>query len=378
MGALRTDSAAGTPGPSRVESSRKYTNLAPRGGDRAGERYDSTMAERRALTAIMATALALMLLAACGNSGNGGNTPQKVQAALRNTAKQSGVQVTLSLQASQSAFADNGSSTLTPAQEQAILDSQLAVTVQAAKGTSLANAGTGGELALALSHEGTPLAEIRIVGSTLYAQIDLDAFTSTYDLDQGQVAQFRSQLDKLGSQVAGLKALDSGKWVSIDIDLVDQFAETLGVTLPSAPQLVARIFGALFNTLAQSSSIQPIGSQQAQLTVNSQQLVSALAQAVSTTPGMSSLNQQTNNLTQRAHDAVPANKSATVNVTVGGTIISNLELPLNQFDTSHQLNGHASANFDVARSRSVSAPSGAVPINLGQLIHALQGSDAGS
>ena len=336
------------------------------------------MADRRALTAIMATALALMLLAACGNSGNGGNTPQKVQAALRNTAKQSGVQVTLSLQASQSAFADNGSSTLTPAQEQAILDSQLAVTVQAAKGTSLANAGTGGELALALSHEGTPLAEIRIVGSTLYAQIDLDAFTSTYDLDQGKVAQFRSQLDKLGSQVAGLKALDSGKWVSIDIDLVDQFAETLGVTLPSAPQLVARIFGALFNTLAQSSSIQPIGSQQAQLTVNSQQLVSALAQAVSTTPGMSSLNQQTNNLTQRAHDAVPANKSATVNVTVGGTIISNLELPLNQFDTSHQLNGHASANFDVARSRSVSAPSGAVPINLGQLIHALQGSDAGS
>ena len=141
---------------------------------------------------------------------------------------------------------------------------------------------------------------------------------------------------------------------------------------------MARIFGALFNTLAQSSSIQPIGSQQAQLTVNSQQLVSALAQAVSTTPGMSSLNQQTNNLTQRAHDAVPANKSATVNVTVGGTIISNLELPLNQFDTSHQLNGHASANFDVARSRSVSAPSGAVPINLGQLIHALQGSDAGS
>ena len=94
MGAFRTDSAAGTPGPS--QSVRKYTNLAPRGGDRAGERYDSTMAERRALTAIMATALALMLLAACGNSGNGGNTPQKVQAALRNTAKQSGVQVTLS------------------------------------------------------------------------------------------------------------------------------------------------------------------------------------------------------------------------------------------------------------------------------------------
>jgi hypothetical protein len=336
------------------------------------------MADRRTLTAIMATALALMLLAACGNSGNGGNTPQKVQAALQNTAKQSGVQLTLSLQGSQSAFADNGSSTLTPAQEQAILNSQVVVTVQAAKGTSLANAGTGGELALGLSHEGTTLAEIRIVGSTLYAQIDLHALTSAYDLDQGKVAQFRSQLDKLGSQVGGLQALDSGKWVSIDIDLVDQFAETLGVTLPSAPQLVARIVGALFNTLAQSNSIQPIGSQQAQLTVNSQQLVSALAQAVSATPGMSSLNQQTNNLSQRAHDAVPANKSATVNVTVGGTIISNLELPLNQFDTNHQLNGQASANIAVARSRSVTAPSGAVPINLAQMIHALQGSDTGS
>jgi hypothetical protein len=304
-----------------------------------------------------------------------------VQSTLKNTANQSGLQLTLSLQGSSSVFSDNsgnGSSNLTAAQKQAILASQLVLTVHAAKGTKLANAGTGGELAFALNHAGQTLLEVREVDAKLYARVNIDKLTSTYGLDKGSVAQFRTQLEKLGKQVQGLQQLDNGQWVSVDVNVVNQFASAAGLTLPSLPQLVGRIVGAFFNELAQTDQIQPTQTRQAEITINAQQLVTALAQAVASTPGMSSLNKQASNLAQRAHNAVPANKSAKATVTVGNSIVSNLELGLNQFDTSHQMSGPASANLAVSNSANVSAPSGATPINLPQLIHAFEGTPASS
>ena len=301
-----------------------------------------------------------------------------MQSALKATANQSGLELTLSLQGNQSDFSNSSNSGLTSAQEQAILDSTLALTVHAAKGTSLADAGDGGEVALTLAESGNTLAELRVVGSTLFARVDFQKLTDAYGLDKGQVAQFRSQLQRLGSQVGGLSALNNGDWVSLDIKLIDQFAETAGVTLPSAPQLVGRIVGAFFNTLAQSTNISSTGDDKATMTVNAQQLVTALAQAVASTPGMSSLSKQVNSLSQRAHDAVPASKSANVVVTVGDGIVSNLGLPLNQFDTSNMLKGPVSANLAVAKAGAVSAPSGAVAINLPQLLRAFEGAPASS
>jgi hypothetical protein len=327
----------------------------------------------------MAAALTLTLLAACGNNSSSSNSPHAVQAALKNTANQSGLRLTLSLKGSASVFSDNGSSTLTTKQKQAILDSELDVTVHAAKGTKLANAGTGGELGLALNQAGgQPFLELRVVDTKLYARVNLDKLSSVYGLERGSVARFRTRVETLGKQVQGLQTLDNGQWVSVDLNLVNQFASVAGITLPSVPQLVARIFGAFFNALSQSTSIEPTTAGQAEITFNAQQVVTSVAQAVANTPGMSGLDKQTKGLAQRAHDAVPANKSATATVTVSGGIASNLELGLNQFDTKQQMNGTASANMAVSRSGAVSAPPGAVPLNLSQLIHALEGSPANS
>jgi hypothetical protein len=339
---------------------------------------------------VVLAGLAVTFLGACGNSSSAANSPQAVQSALHATATQSGLQLILTLQGRASAYpsdgnssggnSGNGNSSLTQAQKQAILNSQLALTVVAAKGTTLYNAGPGGSLALALSQGGTTYLEVREVGTppTLYARVDIDKLTSAYGLDKGSVARFRSQLEKLGSQVGGLTALDKGQWVSVNVNLVNQFASAAGLTLPSLPQLVARVVGAFFNTLGQSTNIQPGKAGQAQVTVNAQALVTALAQAAETTPGMSSLSKQTNGLSQRAHNAVPADKSGTVTVTVSDGIASNLALSLNQFDTSHQFSGPASANLAVSKSTSVSAPSGAVPINIPQLLHAFQGTPSSS
>jgi hypothetical protein len=337
------------------------------------------MARNRVVVVVIAAALAVAAVSACGSNGSK-TSPQAVQSALKGTANQSALELTLSLQGKQSDFSNSSDSGLTSAQEQAIIESTLAVTVHAAKGTSLAHAGNGGELALTLAKGGNTLVELRLVGSTLFARVDIPQLTTAYHLDSGKVAQFRSQLQRLGSQVEGLNALNEGKWVSLDIKLIDQFAETAGVTLPSAPQLVGRIVGSFFNTLAETkrADISSTGNDTAQMIVNAQQLVTALAQAVASTPGMSSLSKQVNSLSQRAHDAVPSNKSANVIVTVGNGIVSNLELPLNQFDTKNTLKGPVSANLAVARAGSVSAPSGAVAVNLPQLLHAFEGAPASS
>jgi hypothetical protein len=336
------------------------------------------MARSRVLAVVITAALAVAVVSACGSSKGSKTTPEAVQSALKATANHSGLQLTLSLQGNQSDFSNSSDSGLSAAQEKAILASTLALTVNAAKGTSLADAGTGGDLQLTLAESGNTLAEIRVVGSTLFAQVDFQKLTDAYSLDKGKVAQFRAQLQRLGSQVGGLSALNNGDWVSLDIKLIDQFAETAGITLPSAPQLVGRIAGAFFNSLAQSTNISSTGNDTAQMTVNAQQLVTDLAQAVAQTPGMSSLSKQVSGLSQRAHDAVPANKSGKVIATVGDGIVSNLGLPLNQFDTSNMLKGPVSANLAVAKAGSVSAPSGATAINLPQLLHAFEGTPASS
>jgi hypothetical protein len=334
------------------------------------------VARTRVLAVVLTAALAVGV-GACGSSSSG-SSPQNVQSALKSTAKQSGLQLTLTLHGKVSDFSGSGDAGLTTAQEQAILDSSVALTVHAANGTTLANAGTGGELAFSLSESGSSLVELKVVGSTLFARVDIQKLTAAYGLDTGKVAQFRGQLGRLGSQVGGLGALNNGQWVSLDINLINEFAQTAGLTLPSVPQLVGRVVGAFFNALAQSTNISSAGRGKAQMTVNAQQLVTALAQAVAATPGMSKLSSQINSLAARAHAAVPANKSANVVVTLGGGIVSNLELPLNQFDTSHTMKGPVSANMAVAKSGAVSAPSSAVAINLPQLIHALQGASASS
>jgi hypothetical protein len=332
------------------------------------------MARSRLLAVVLAGAMTVTAFSACGSSSGSKSSPEQVQSKLKATADQKGLELTLSLHGQVSDFSGSSDSGLTSAQEQAILDSTLALTVHAAQGSSLADAKAGGELALALAEGGNTLAEVRVVGSTLFARIDLQKLTDAYHLDGGQVAQFKSQLQRLGSQVGGLNALSDGNWVSLDINLVNQFAQTAGVTLPSAPQLVARIVAAFFNSLAQSTNISSTGKDTAQMTVNAQQLVTDLAQAVASTPGMSTLSKQVNGLSQRAHDAVPADRSANVTVTVDGDIVSNVGLPLNQFDTQKMLKGPVTANLAVDKAGAVSAPSGAVAINLPQLLHALGGS----
>jgi hypothetical protein len=341
------------------------------------------VARNRILAVVIMAVLMVTAVGACASSSGSKSSPEAVRKALKATADQSGLRLTLSLKGDPTAFATSSDSGLTADQETAILASTLTLTVHTADGKPLSKAGTGGQLAVVLAYSSsgsnsTTLAELRLVDSTLYAKVDIPELTKVYHLDSTKVGQFRSQLERLGSQVHGISALDSGQWVSLDIQLLNQFTRAAGVTLPSAPQLVANVVATFFNTLALSKDISSTSNDQAQLTVNVQQLVTALARAVALTPGTSSVRKQANSLAQRAHDAVPPDKSAKVIVTVGESIVSNLALSLNQFDTKNTLKKSVNASLDVAKAGSVSAPPGATAIDLSGLLHAFEGTPASS
>jgi hypothetical protein len=103
--------------------------------------------------------------------------------------------------------------------------------------------------------------------------------------------------------------------------------------------------------------------------------VAALVHALAGTPGMSSFKNQLGSLNNLS--GVP-NKTVQLNLTVANGIVSSLELPLNQFQTSSSSSGPSSLKLDVSPSGAVSAPSGATAINLPQLLHAAASSSSGS
>jgi hypothetical protein len=317
--------------------------------------------------ATVVAGLAVSGLAACGSTTTArtASAPVSVQGALRATPNQSGLRLTVTVNGDPATFTGGR---LTAAQKQAILASSLVLTIHAGDGRTLANADTGGQAALALENGGSQLAQLEEVGSTAYAKVDISKIASVYHLDPQDVARFRALLGRYSSQVSALRALEQGRWISLDLGAIQPLAQAAGMTLPSIPQLAAGLTTTVFNVLAEGATPATAGSGPSQVTVDVHRLITALAHALTATSGLAKLSPQIGDLAQKAEQAVPSNTFAKVDVTVIGGTVSNLRIPLNQFDTARHLNSQASVNVAVAPANTVAAPSGAVPVNLGQLL----------
>jgi hypothetical protein len=243
------------------------------------------MSGRRLAGVLLAVGLTSAGVTACGSAAN---SPKDAPGALRADATKSGIQMTLTAEGNEASIPDNNSG-LTAAQKQAILNSSLVLTVHAANGTNLSNAGSGGEMSLALQEGGQTLGQFEVVGQMLYLKVNISQIASAYQLNKGRAAKSSSELQQLAPQVPGLSALEAGNWTSIDLNVVNQFTQTLGITLPSVPQMAARLVAAFFNALAEGTPSAANGT--TQVDVSAQNLVTALAQSISATlaatPGMS-------------------------------------------------------------------------------------------
>ena len=330
------------------------------------------MIRNKIVGATLVAGLAVAGLAACGSTTTArtASTPASIQGALKATPNQSGLRLTVTVKGSPAAFAGGH---LTAAQKQAILASSLVLTVHAANGSTLANTGTGGQVALALVEGGSQLAQLEEVGSTIYARVDISGIASAYHVDPQAVARIRGLLGRYSSQVSALRALEQGRWISLDLGAIQPLAQAAGITVPSVPQLSARLTTSIFNLLAQGANAATTGSGQGQVTVNVHQLITTLAQTLTSSSGLAKLSPQISGLAQKAEQAVPADLTAKVDVTASGGTVSNLQVPLNQFDTAHHLKGQVSVNVAVASANPIGAPSGAVPVDLGQLMTVVGG-----
>lgn len=329
------------------------------------------MATKRYLGVALAAGLGLAALAGCGSSGTtSANPTQTVNNGFQADLNQPGLQMVVRLQGSPSSLGAN--SNLTPAQKQAILASHLVVSVHGAGSTPVGqvSATTGNNAVdVALVKGSDNLADLRFIGDNLYARVDIPKLTADYGLDKGSVANFRTSLNEIATQVTAAKALNDGKWVSVNVPQAEALvASQLHVNPTLLPHVnpgeLVQVVDAVLTGLQHNSRITaaPVGGAPYQLTVNDKALITQLSQAIASTPGFSAI--PTIGQLRNSAASVPAGMTTKVGASVNNGKVSRLVLPISQFDKSA---GNAETIVDISSTGPITAPSGATPVDLAQV-----------
>lgn len=372
------------------------------------------MERHKVLGVAAAAGLAVTLVSACGgggghsgglslgsgtttgggsNGGGGGSSADASAAVVKAVTKlgnEQGIQLGLHMDGQASAFGSN--SDLTTSQQQAILNSRVLFAVNTGNGKSLvqdassANTASntpGGDVQIALTNKGANLGTLEVInGKTAYARVDIHQFTDTYGLDQGSVQQFESELQQASSQVPGLSALQAGKWVSVDLAPLLQLEQQSGGSSSSgnmnlSPATAGKVISGFLQAFEHNSTVTKTGSAlggtEYQAVVKEKGFASSFGQTIQSIPGLGA------DATGMTDNNIPANQTLTLNIVVKNGEVSEVELPLNQFDTNHELNGPITLGLDVAPTGAISAPSGATPVDISQFLGDLgEGSSSSS
>lgn len=344
---------------------------------------------RRAALSALALAATVSILAGCGSSGSGGSgnsnggttnnsssaPATELTSSIDALGKASTVDAVLKLTGSGSDLLsfvkqqDPGAK-LTSAQAAELAALQINIEATAPSGKTLSDlGGSGGAGAsnITVTDQGKSLFTLRVVNKTLYLQVALKDL-----LDRlGQSASY-AQIQSAQSQLPPFaQALVQGKWVSLPEATAKQLSSQLGASSSSSQSEASALLGKLKTLLTKDVTVTRTSSGSTDvltLTGNSHTLASDFVNTfASTIPGGSALGSP--NLSK-----VP-NKSLTVQASVTGGALSAITVDLGQFSKS----GKGSLPISLAISQSgpsISAPSGAVPIDitaLGQLLSSLGG-----
>lgn len=108
---------------------------------------------------------------------------------------------------------------------------------------------------VALEVEGATLGEVRQVGSTVYARVDLAAVETAFEQD-GLADELTTGLDEAPAEVAvAVDALAGGGWVSVDTADLAAELEQLGLTAAAGEQDTDRAAAAVEGFLAEAAEV---------------------------------------------------------------------------------------------------------------------------
>lgn len=335
----------------------------------------------------LAAVSALVGLSGCG-AGNttAGAPPVSPARALQNAVKanfaQPGLRMAMHLDTT-AAVLTSGGSPLTPAQARDVLESQVVMTVHTAGSVPLSQitaSGPGGQTEVSLVKSGADLADLRIVDQVVYARVDFAGITSAYGLGPQTLASIRQGLAQASAVVPALRQLSDGQWVSLDAKalLGAMGIPTPPSTVPSqGTQFLARLGQAVAGTYQVTRGAARSGAQGYVVSVHDRQMVTRVLSvyqslpSISTMPGFSDI--------ASLADAIPANMVSSIDAVVGASgRLTRVSLPLNQFDTHHQIPGPMSVVVDLSPAGAVAAPSGATAIDPASIAHAFRGLFAGA
>lgn len=342
------------------------------------------MRATKLLGATLAAGLGLATLAGCGSSA-ASNPTQAVDNALQSDLNQPGLQMVVELKGTPADFGLNAPSNhLTSVQQQAIMASHLVITVHGAGSTAIGKVSpTSGNNAVevALVKGSDNLSDTRFIGSELYARVDIPKLTSDYQLNTGSAAKFQADLQTIASEVKAAGALASGQWISVNVPQTESLvASALHVSPSLLPQVnpgeLIQIVDSVFSGLQHNSTVAAVSgsSNSYELTVKDKAMASDLSQALGSTPGFSAI-PKVGTLRQQT-GSIPATMTTKVTATVTNGKVSQLSLDAKQFNNTS--NGQIIINITSAGS--ISAPSGATPVDLtqvGKLIGQMLGGSAG-
>jgi hypothetical protein len=334
-----------------------------------GSEAEEAVMQKRLLGAGLAAVAGVIGLSGCGGNQPAASTaPPNPRAALaaavRSDGSQQGLKFAVSL-ASTPAVLTSGGSHLTAAQARDILASQLDFEVHAPGSQALSHAsGNGGQFQLSLVKSGTDLADLRVVNEVMYVRVDFSRFISAYGLPAQSLASIRQGLNEASAVMPGLSALGNGQWISLDLK---QVLRQSGFTPPTTTQsqvqqvragLRAALNGTYQVTYAGTSS----AGQRYEVTVNVRKLVSQMGAFYASLPQVANLpafRSEFGALSQR----IPATLTARLQAVVSGGRLSQVTLPLNQFDIHHRMPGAVSIVVGVSGAGPIAAPGGATAIN---------------
>ncbi|MDE3204205.1 MAG: hypothetical protein KGQ66_08265 [Acidobacteriota bacterium] len=347
----------------------------------------------RRISAVTAGALvATFGLAACGaNKSAGGNTTssqspqQAVQSAVTKLGSQSSLELAFSLPITQSQAEQLHSANSkgpTPAEAQALTTGQFFVTEATGHGEALDSPQAATDqlnsvdVGLSFGTNNTPL-ELRYVAQNLFLRVQVSQLLSDVGQPSSAAAsRFTSGLNQISSYVPGLGDLAQGKWVEVShaslqpLEGLLKQSQASGSSSLSQTQMRTLRNDVLSSIQANSavSSLAPSNGRDGySVTVNVSGMLSTLVpQIQSTLSSLPGLGAQASNAFSKAKNAIPAGKSAVIDVYTSGGKLTEADLDLNQF-ARQKMSFPVPVRLTISSPGAPTAPAGATNLDLSKL-----------